>query len=57
MAYGFTDVNFDKELSFMKHEEDCYYFFIPQVYLHSFCIFVMHLYGVAPPFALSFGLF
>ncbi|XP_024934015.3 protein PHYLLO, chloroplastic isoform X2 [Ziziphus jujuba] len=36
MAYGFTDVNFDKELSFMKHEEDCYYFFIPQLELNEY---------------------
>lgn len=34
MAYGFIDINYDQESSYMKHEAGSYYFFIPQVNLH-----------------------
>lgn len=34
MAYGFVDINFDTELSVMKHQPGSYYFFIPQVNWH-----------------------
>nr|XP_011462964.1 PREDICTED: protein PHYLLO, chloroplastic isoform X1 [Fragaria vesca subsp. vesca] len=35
IAYGFLDIKYDQESSYMKHEADSYYFFIPQIELHE----------------------
>ncbi|XP_040374185.1 protein PHYLLO, chloroplastic isoform X8 [Rosa chinensis] len=35
IAYGFMDINYDQESSYMKHEPGSYYFFIPQIELHE----------------------
>lgn len=45
-AYGFVDIDFNKELSVIEHQAGSYYFFIPQVNLHV-CNVAM---DVPPPF-------
>ncbi|XP_061990446.1 protein PHYLLO, chloroplastic isoform X1 [Rosa rugosa] len=35
IAYGFMDISYDQESSYMKHEAGSYYFFIPQIELHE----------------------
>lgn len=41
-TYGFMDINFNTESSCIKHEAGTFYFFVPQVDLHSStCLFTL----------------